>query len=94
MALVLKVEDSQLLFEYRPISSVRSLYKIIAELLANKLRLVVGKLVSNFQTVFIPGRQIQDGIVVLNKLIAYARRKRKKCLLLKVDFAKAYENVN
>lgn len=54
LALVPKVENLQLLSEYRPISLLGSLYKIIAKLLANKLRLVVGKLVSKSELVLFP----------------------------------------
>lgn len=56
----------------------------------------MGKLVSksHTQTTFILGRQIQDGIVVLNEIIDFSKRKMKKSVVLKVDFEKAYDNVD
>lgn len=93
ISLIPKVENPQLLTEYRPISLVGSLYKIIAKLLANRLTKVIDKLVSKSQTSFIPGRQIQDGILVLNEVLDYAKQKRKKCFVLKVGFEKAYDKV-
>lgn len=89
-----KLENPQLSLKYIPISLVGSLYKIIAKLLVNRMKTVMGKLVSKSQTTFIPGRQMQDEIVVLNEIVDFSRRKRKKCMLLKVDFEKAYDNVN
>ncbi|XP_058747008.1 uncharacterized protein LOC131619997 [Vicia villosa] len=40
------------------------------------------------------GRQILDGVVVTNEIVYYAQRKKKKCVLLKVDFAQAYDCVD
>ncbi|XP_058732732.1 uncharacterized protein LOC131604303 [Vicia villosa] len=94
LALVPKADNPQFLGEYRPIRLVGCLYKIIAKLLANRLKKVVGKLVSQTQTAFIPGRQIQDGVLVLNEVLDYAKRFKRKCMVLKVDFEKAYNNVN
>lgn len=35
-----------------------------------------------------------DGVLVVNELIDVVKRRRDKCLLLKVDFEKAYDSVN
>lgn len=71
-----------------------SLYKIIAKLLANKLKRVVRNLVSRSQTTFVSDRHIQDGIVVLKEIVDLEKRQKRKCLLLRVDFKKAYDNIN
>ena len=42
--------------DFRPISLVSSLYKILAKVLANMLRKVVGKVVSCSQNAFVEGR--------------------------------------
>lgn len=70
------------------------LYKIIAKVMSNRLKKSIGKLVSKFQTAFVPGRPIQDGIVVLNELVDMAGRNKRRCIILKFDFKKAYNNVN
>jgi len=62
MLLFLKVESFQKLNDFRPISLVGSLYKIIAKVLANRLWLVVGSAISEAQTLFVKDRQIRDGI--------------------------------
>ena len=64
IALVPKVDNPQLFRDYRPVSIVFSLHKIIAKLLANRLKKVVGELVSSTQTTFIPGGQIRECLLL------------------------------
>lgn len=47
IALILKVTSPQRLNDYRPIFMVGCLYKVLAKVLANRLRGVIGKVVSN-----------------------------------------------
>ncbi|XP_039054282.1 uncharacterized protein LOC120196577 [Hibiscus syriacus] len=81
--------------EYRPISLVSSLYKIIAKVLARRLRGVIGKVISETQCAFIAGRQIFDGILVANEVIHSLNIESggRGGLILKLDFAKAYDCV-
>ncbi|GAU30969.1 hypothetical protein TSUD_63800 [Trifolium subterraneum] len=61
IALIPKVDSPQRLNDFRPISLVSSLYKILAKVLANRLRLVIGSVISESQTAFVKERQILDG---------------------------------
>jgi hypothetical protein len=70
------------------------MYKILSKILAGRLKIVLGKLISNVQSAFIPNRQILDGVLVVNELIDLAKRRKDKCLLFKVDFERAYDTVN
>nr|GFB07560.1 RNA-directed DNA polymerase, eukaryota [Tanacetum cinerariifolium] len=47
--------------DYRPISLIGSLYKVVTKILATRLSLVISDLISDVQTVFLPNRQILDG---------------------------------
>ncbi|XP_058733800.1 uncharacterized protein LOC131605468 [Vicia villosa] len=93
ITLVPKVNNPQSLNEYRPICLVGYLYKILAKLLANRLKRVIGKLVSNNQSAFIEGRNIMDGVLVVNEVLDLAKRDKRSCVVLKVDFEKAYDRV-
>lgn len=94
IALIPKTEHPQSLLEYRPISLIGSMYKIIAKLLASRLKGVLGKVISVCQSAFLPGRQILDGVGVVNEVIDLVKKKRDKCLLFKMDFEKAYDSVS
>jgi hypothetical protein len=51
-------------------------------------------LISDCQSTFLPNRQILDGVLVVNELIDLVKRKKDKCLMLKVDFERAYDTVS
>ncbi|GAU23660.1 hypothetical protein TSUD_304350 [Trifolium subterraneum] len=94
IALIPKIDSPQRLNDFRPISLVGSLYKIMAKVLANRLRLVLGSVISEAQTAFIKDRQILDGILIANEVVDEARRSKKDLMLFKVDFEKAYDSVD
>lgn len=73
---------------------IGSLYEILAKLPAVKLRGVFGKLVSCNQSAFFSRRHISDGVLLVNEVMDIAKKKKKGCLLLKVDYEKAYDGVN
>ncbi|RVX16590.1 hypothetical protein CK203_006183 [Vitis vinifera] len=53
--------------DYRPISLLGGLYKLLAKVLANRLKKVIGNVVSSDQNAFIKGRQILDASLIANE---------------------------
>jgi len=94
IALIPKVNSPQCLNDYRPISLVGCLYKVLAKVLANRLRNVIGSVVSDSQSAFIKGKQILDGILIVNEVVDEARRLDRELMMFKVDFEKAYDSVD
>ena len=95
VTLLPKVADPIGLSEYRPISLISCYYKIIAKILAERIKLVIGKLVSEGgQNAFIGGRCILDGILIANKTVDFLKKNKSKGLIFKVDFEKAYDSIN
>jgi hypothetical protein len=94
IALIPKVDNPQKLNDFRPISLVGSLYKILAKVLANRLRQVVGSVVSEVQSAFVKEGQILDGILIANEVVDDARKDHKDLVFFKVDFEKAYDSVD
>jgi len=66
----------------------------LAKLLANRLRTVIGSVISDTQSAFIKGRHILDGILVANEVVDKAKKCNKDLLLFKVDFEEAYDSVD
>lgn len=91
---MLKVINPQRISEFRPISLLGCVYKILAKVLAQRLRKLLEPIVSSNQSAFLPGRNILDGVVVINEVVNFAKKERKECLIFKVDFEKAYDTVN
>ncbi|GKE16345.1 RNA-directed DNA polymerase, eukaryota [Tanacetum coccineum] len=87
------MQDANQVKHYRPISLIGSVYKIIAKILANRLSLVIGDLISEVQSAFVPQRQILDGPFILNELLSWCKHKKLKALIFKVDFEKAFDCV-
>jgi len=94
VALIPKKTDPLIISDYRPLSLLGCLYKIIAKLLANRLSQVMSKIISVNQLAFLKGRQIVDSVLIANEIANYAKRKGMKLMLHKVDFEKAFDSVN
>ena len=63
-------------------------------MLANRLRLIIGRVVSETQTTFVKERQILYGILIANEVVDDAKQSKKELMLFKVDFEKAYDSVD
>ena len=94
ISLIPKVDSPQRLNDFRPISLVGSLYKILSKVLSNRLRCVLGSVISESQSTFIHGRPILDGIIIANELVADVKHLMKDMLLFKVDFEKEFDSVD
>jgi hypothetical protein len=68
--------------------------KLVAKVLAARLAKVMDELIPNTQSAFIKGRQLVEGVVVVNEVVDFARKLGKECLIFKVDFEKAYDSVD
>ena len=62
VALIPKKVGAMELTYFRPISLIEGVYKIIAKLLAERLKKVIHILVDRQQMAFIKGRQIMDAV--------------------------------
>ncbi|GJV35020.1 retrovirus-related pol polyprotein from transposon TNT 1-94 [Tanacetum coccineum] len=91
--LIPKVGDPLGLSDYRPISLIGSFYKIIAKLLAQRVKKVVAKVIGEVQNAFIEGRSILDGVLIANETMQFLKKSKRKGLIFKVDFEKAYDSI-
>lgn len=58
ISLIEKCDNPQILGDFRPISLMGYLYKILAKLLANRMKRVLGDVIGHRQSAFLGGRQL------------------------------------
>ena len=94
MALIPKKNDASNIRDFRPISLVGSVYKILSKVLANRLRVVLDQLISESQNSFVGGRQILDSVLIANECVDSRGKSRVPGVICKLDIEKAYDHVN
>ncbi|GJY34315.1 RNA-directed DNA polymerase, eukaryota [Tanacetum coccineum] len=93
IALIPKSLDPKSVGDYRPISLIGSMYKVITKILTTRLSVVIYDLISDVQTAFLSNRQILDGPFIINELLALCHHKKQRAMVFKFDFAKAYDSI-
>ena len=94
IALVPKVPDPQNLNDFRPISLIGCVYKIMAKLLANRLKRIMPEIIDERQSAFVVGRQLLHSTIIANEVVEEAKRGKKACLVFKADFERVYDSVS
>jgi hypothetical protein len=94
ISLILKILGAIALKDFRTISLVGGIYKIISIDLANRLKTVMEKVISKSQSPLIKGRQILDLILIGNECIDIRLRFGELDVIWKMDLKKAYDHVN
>jgi hypothetical protein len=95
LALILKVKNPQELANFRPIALCNVIYKICSKAIANRLRQIIGDVISEEQPMFIPGMLITDNALIAYENIHYLKMKNGKsgACAVELDMTKAYDRV-
>ncbi|RVW39554.1 Transposon TX1 uncharacterized 149 kDa protein [Vitis vinifera] len=93
IVLIPKKSLSKRISDFRPISLITSLYKIIAKVLSGRLRGVLHETIHYTQGAFVQGRQILDAVLIANEIVDERRRSGEEGVVFKIDFEKAYDHV-
>lgn len=96
MVLIPKKENACCPKDLRPNALCNVLYKILAKVLANRLKIILPSLISEHQSAFVPGRSITDNVLVAFEIIHHMNKKKRGNegeVALKLDISKAYDRV-
>lgn len=94
IVLLPKKDDPMVVGDFRPISLVHSVAKLITKILAHLLAPHIGRLVAPNQTTFIRGRRIHDNFLLVQHTARTLHRHKLSRILLKLDISKAFDSVS
>ncbi|CAI5468614.1 unnamed protein product [Closterium sp. Yama58-4] len=78
---------------YRPITLLPGVYKLLAKVVATRMKAVLGQVISKEQYGFLPGRRLTDAVSMVADMIEAGRNENSDWYLLLIDFEKAYDSV-
>ena len=94
IALLPKTEDRSRIKNFRPISLLNTLYKLIAKIYATRMKPLLHHWILPSQTGFVPNRCILDNIFLAFESIDWALESNQNISLVLLDFEKAYNRVS
>ncbi|CAL9237368.1 unnamed protein product [Arabidopsis halleri] len=95
ITLIPKIQGADKLSQFRPVSCCTTVYKVIARLLKQKLKLFISDAVQGNQVGFVQGRHLCENVLLASELVNDFHSEgvtRRGCL--QVDLAKAYDNLD
>ena len=94
ITLLYKDGDKSDLKNWRPISLLNVDYKILAKIVANRLKKYIGEIIHPDQTCGVKGRTIFENIIFAQDAIFFANEYNKPLCILSLDQTKAFDRVN
>jgi len=94
IALISNTESPLSFNDFRPISLCNCLYKIIAKIIANRIKPILSDHISPKQFSFLQNRQIHEAIGTTQEALHSIKLKKLKGVLLKIDLSKAFDIVS
>jgi Reverse transcriptase (RNA-dependent DNA polymerase) len=94
ITLIPKKQGSTRLENFRPISVISSIPKIITKLLANRLCSYLLELVSPNQAAFVLNQRISETFVAARQTLSFLHHNKVPSVLLKIDFKKIFDTIS
>lgn len=95
LSLIPKHPGASLITEYRPISCLNTIYKVVSRLLVKRLKPILADLIVPNQTAFVKGRLLVENTSLAGELVqGYHKNTEPKRITIKVDIAKAFDTLS
>nr|CAD1819928.1 unnamed protein product [Ananas comosus var. bracteatus] len=94
LCLIPKKNEALLAKDYRPISLVHSIGKLISKVLALRLQRFMDELINPHQTAFIKGRTFFENYSSAHILVHHLYATKRRAAILKIDFERAFDHIN
>lgn len=94
ITLLPKIDTPLEVSDFRPISLVHSLPKLVTKVLANRVQREIRELVHPLQSGFLPKRSIVENFALAAELVQCAHKRKLPMMALKLDFRKAFDSVS
>jgi hypothetical protein len=94
LVLLPKLLESSSIRDFRPISLIHVISKLLSKVLANRLAPQLNGLIYHNQSTFIKGCMIHDNFHIVHASARLLHARRQSCLLFKVDITRAFDSVS
>ena len=94
VTLIPKVVGAMDIRQFRPITVLNVIHRIFSKVCALRLASILEHLTHPYESAFLKGRRIHDGILALHEIVHEVRTRHQKGVFLKLDFQKAYDRLD
>jgi len=93
ITLIPKTGDRVKLSNWKPITLLGSIYKILAKALAGRIQSALTHIIRPNQMGFVEGRSILDNVFMAQEALGWAEESEQDLVLLLLDFEKAFDRI-
>ena len=86
-------KSRKLIKNWRPITLINVVYKLASAAIANRMKIILTKLIHPDQCGFMAGRFTGDNIRLIYDVLFKANQQKKEGLLVLIDFEKAFDSI-